>query len=145
MLLTRRFQAIEVNVPNGSTLTTFTFQDQPQLTGKDGNPVIINAIELYTAASLSKSPVTGSNLVTIADVQKSFLTLYQGDLQTIYNLPLINLIRTDTNTAGEPFVWQPFIVNLENVSWNKCQITLPSALATTNVVYAFGIHYSVGY
>ena len=145
MLLTRRFQAIEVNVPSGSTLTVFKFDDQPQLTGKDGKPVIINAIELYSPSSITKSPVTGSDLMTVADIKKSFLTLYQGDLQTIYNLPLVNLMRVDVNDNTQPFIWQPFIVNLENVSWTKCQITLPSAPASTGRVYAFGIHYSVGY
>lgn len=145
MLLTNRFQAVEIPIPSGSTLTQFNFPDLPQLTGQNGYPVIINAIEIYNSDTISASPVSGSTVASKTDIDKSFLTLYQGDLQTILNIPLNILNRVQATNNPHPFVRQPFMLNLENVSWTKSYVSLASAATNTGRVFAFGIHYSVGY
>lgn len=143
---TSRFEAVEIQVPSGSTLTRFFFQDLPNLTGRNGYPVKIQSIVFYNRDIISKSPLTGSNLVTTADMQKSFLTIYQGDLQILYNIPVVSLNNLQTGTSSAPFSsLQPLLCNLENISWTKSFVSLPSSLSTTDVVYAIGVYYDVNY
>ena len=130
----KRFEAVEINVPSGSTLTRFYFPDLPQLRNAK-----IEAVQVYVAGAISATPLTGSTPVTLADAKKSFLTLYQGDLQLIYNIPLVGLI--DINDGSAPFVFQLPSMNDIDISWTKSFVSLPTALATTNVAYSFGVYY----
>ena len=137
MIRIERFEAIEVSVPNGSTLTRFQFPDVPQLRNAK-----ISAIQVYTAGSITATPLTGSNPVTTADLKKSFLTLYQGDQQLIYSLPLISLNNMVTGATPDPYTFELPAINGLTISWTKSYISLPSALATTNVAYSFGVYYN---
>jgi hypothetical protein len=130
----KRFESVEISVPNGSTLTRFYFPDLPQL-----RQAKIEAVQVYVAGAISATPLTGSTPVTLADAKKSFLTLYQGDLQLIYNIPLVGLI--DINDGTSPFVFQLPSMNDIDISWTKSFVSLPTALATTNVAYSFGVYY----
>jgi hypothetical protein len=131
----KRFEAVEINVPNGSTLTRFYFPDLPQL-----RMAKIEAIQVYVAGAISATPLTGSTPVTVADAKKSFLTLYQGDLQLIYNIPILGLNNIQEGTTT-PFVFELPSMNDIDISWTKSFVSLPSALATTNVAYSFGVYY----
>jgi hypothetical protein len=131
----KRFEAVEINVPNGSTLTRFYFPDLPQL-----RLAKIEAIQVYVAGAISATPLTGSTPVTVADAKKSFLTLYQGDLQLIYNIPILGLNNIQEGTTT-PFVFELPSMNDIDISWTKSFVSLPSALATTNVAYSFGVYY----
>jgi len=131
----KRFEAVEINVPNGSTLTRFYFPDLPQLRNAK-----IEAIQVYIAGAISATPLTGSTPVTVADAKKSFLTLYQGDLQLIYNIPILGLNNIQEGTTT-PFVFELPSMNDIDISWTKSFVSLPTALATTNVAYSFGIYY----
>jgi hypothetical protein len=130
----KRFEAVEINVPNGSTLTRFYFPDLPQLRNAK-----IEAIQVYIAGAISATPLTGSTPVTVADAKKSFLTLYQGDLQLIYNIPLVGLNNIQEGTT--PFIFDLPSINDIDISWTKSFVSLPTALATTNVAYSFGVYY----
>ena len=130
----KRFEAVEISVPSGSTLTRFYFPDLPQLRNAK-----IEAVQVYVAGAISATPLTGSTPVTLADAKKSFLTLYQGDLQLIYNIPIVGLI--DINEGTSPYVFQLPSMNDIDISWTKSFISLPTALATTNVAYSFGVYY----
>ena len=134
MLKIKRFEAVEIPVPNGSTLTRFYFPDLPQL--RDAK---IESIQIYAAGTLAASPLTGSALPVLADLKKSFLTLYQGDLQVIYNIPLVAL--NDISDGSTPYVFELPMINDISISWTKSYVSLPTALATTNVAYSFGIYY----
>ena len=130
----KRYEAVEIRVPSGSTLTRFYFPDLPQLRNAK-----IEAVQVYVAGAISATPLTGSTPVTLADAKKSFLTLYQGDLQLIYNIPLVGLI--DINDGTSPYVFQLPSMNDIDISWTKSFVSLPTALATTNVAYSFGVYY----
>lgn len=134
MINIKRFEAVEIPVPNGSTLTRFYFPDLPQL--RDAK---IQAIQIYAAGTLATSPLTGSALPVLADLKKSFLTLYQGDLQVIYNIPMVAL--NNIADSATPYVFELPSVNDISISWTKSYVSLPTALATTNVAYSFGIYY----
>ena len=97
----KRYEAVEINVPSGSTLTRFYFPDLPQLRNAK-----IEAIQTYIAGAISLTPLTGSTPVTAADAKKSFLTLYQGDLQLIYNIPILALNNIQEGAAPTSFVFE---------------------------------------
>jgi hypothetical protein len=136
MIRIERFEAVEISVPSGSTLTRFYFPDLPNLRNAK-----ISAIQIYTAGTITATPLTGSTPVTTADLKKSFLTLYQGDLQLVYNLPMISL-NNIVNSAADPYTFELPAVNGMTVSWVKSFVNLPTALATTNVAYSFGVYYN---
>ena len=130
-----RFEAVEIAVPTSSTLTRFYFPDLPNLR----NARITN-IAIYTAGSITATPLTGSTPVTTADLKKSFLTLYEGDLQLVYNIPILSF-NSIVNSAVDPYQFELPSVNGMTVSWVKSYVSLPTALATTGVAYSFGVYY----
>lgn len=130
------FQSIEVGIPNGSTLTRFFFQDQPQLRN-----AYIKGIQFYTPTVLTATPLTGSTPATLADMKKATITLFSGDLQVVYNMPILNLNAIDDATS--PFLFElPEIQDL-TISWVKSYIQLASAAATTNVAFSMGVYYEL--
>ena len=137
MLLTR-FESVEIPVPNGSGLTRFFFPDLPNLRNAK-----VRSIECYTAGTITATPLTGSTPVTTTDLKKSTLTLYVGDLQLVYNMPILTF-NNFVNSATDPYLNVPININGLTISWTKSYVNLPTALATTNVAYSFGIFYDFG-
>jgi hypothetical protein len=135
MIRIDRFEAVEISVPSGSTLTRFYFPDLPNLRNAK-----ITAIQVYTAGTITATPLTGSTPVTTADLKKSFLTLYEGDLQLIYNTPLLGF-NSIVNSAADPYSFELPAINGITISWVKSYVVLPTALATTGVAYSFGVYY----
>lgn len=135
MVRIERFEAVEIAVPNGSTLTRFYFPDLPNLRNAK-----VTGIQIYTAGTITATPLTGSTPVTTADLKKSSLTLYEGDLQLVYNIPLLNF-NNIVNSATDPYTFELPAVNGMTISWVKSYVNLPTALATTNVAYSFGVYY----
>jgi len=136
MIRIERFEAVEIAVPSGSTLTRFYFNDLPNLRNAK-----ITSIQVYTAGTISATPLTGSTPVTTADMKKSFLTLYAGDLQLVYNVPMISL-NNIVNSATDPYTFELPTINGMTVSWIKSYVSLPTALATTGTAYSFGVYYN---
>jgi hypothetical protein len=130
----KRFQVIEVPVPSGSTLTFFSIPDQPQLRNAK-----IQGIQVYTPTAITKTPLSGATPTTLADLKQSYLTLYQGDLQILYRMPLLSLNNISDLTS--PFVFELPEMNDIDISWTKSSITTSTALATTGVTYSFGVYY----
>jgi hypothetical protein len=122
-------------VPSGSVLTQFNLPDLPNLRNAK-----IDRIVFYTAGTISATPLTGSTPVTTADMKKSFITLYEGDLQLIYRIPILEF-NNIVNSATDPYQNDPLDINGITISWTKSFISLPSALSTTNVAYSIGIFY----
>jgi len=135
MIRIERFEAVEINVPTSSTLTRFYFPDLPNLRNAK-----ITAIQVYTAGTITATPLTGSTPVTTADLKKSFLTLYEGDLQLVYNVPMLNF-NNIVNSAADPYTFELPNVNGITISWVKSYVSLPTALSTTGVAYSFGVYY----
>jgi hypothetical protein len=142
---TQRFEAVEINIPTGTTLRKFNFPDLPNLTGRNGFPVIIDSIEFFSNDATPVSPITGSDVVSNVDLQNSFLTIYQGDLQVLYNYPCAALVRVGDVGSGfnGAVIKLPLLRDLINVSWTKCFISTPSGAPTGNTVYSIGVHYAV--
>lgn len=133
-----RFEAVEIPVASGSGLTRFFFPDLPNLRNAR-----IRKIIAYTPGTISATPLTGSTPATVADMRKTTLTLYVGDLQLVYNLPLVTLNNV-VNSASDPYLNVPIDINGLTISWTKSYINLSSAAATTGVAYSFGVFYDFG-
>jgi hypothetical protein len=137
-----RFQAVEIPVAQNSTLVQYNFPDQQNLRNAE-----ITAIEIYTSETLAKSPVTGSNLISVADLQKTSLLLYQGDVQLTYYLPVLALNRYQGGSAfTAPFVRALFELDNVVISWTKSLVQLasaPASVAGAPAVFAFGIYYEL--
>ena len=136
MLRIERFEAVEINVPTSSTLTRFYFPDLPNLRNAK-----ITAIQVYTPGTITATPLTGSTPVTLADLKKSFLTLYEGDLQLIYNVQMLNFNNMVTGATPDVYTFELPAINGITISWVKSYVVLPTALATTGVAYSFGVYY----
>jgi len=136
MIRIDRFEAVEIPVPSSSTLTRFYFPDLPNLRNAK-----VNNIQIYTAGSITATPLTGSTPVTTADMKKSFITLYSGDLQLVYNMPML-AFNNMVNSATDPYVFNNPVINGITISWVKSYVVLPTALATTGTAYSFGVYYN---
>lgn len=137
MTILNRFEAVEIPIPTGSTNSRFYFPDLPQLRN-----AFIQNLQVYTTGTLSVTPNTGSTPVAYADMVKSFITLYSGDLQLIYNAPLL-AFNNIVNASNNAYSFE--LPNIQNmiISWTKSYVSLPTAPGTTGVAYAFGVYYSL--
>lgn len=133
-----RYEAVEIPVASGSGLTRFYFPDLPNLRNAR-----IRMIDCYTPGTITATPLTGSTPVTIADLKKTTITLYVGDLQLVYNMPLLTF-NNFVNSATDPYINEAINVNGLTISWTKSYVNVPSALATTGVAYSFGVFYDFG-
>jgi len=143
---TQRYEAVEIAIPSGSTSSQFNFPDLPNLTGRDGNPVIIDSIVVYDAGSLNNvSPLTGQTPLSATELAGAFLTIYQGDLQILFNFPLaqLNFMGDPATTFNGQVIAQPLTRDLINISWTKSFVRFPAAAPTANRKICFGIHYTV--
>ncbi len=142
----QRIQMIEIDVPAGNTQTKFIFPDQPQLTGLQGLPVVIDSITSYSSESLPKSPLTFQDVIGADEISLAFLTIYQGDLAIVNACPLVDLMevsRVGSATYGNVgTIKANNFRNLINVSWTKSFVQLANApTGPTKIV--FKVCYSV--
>lgn len=146
-MIVNRFQLVEIVIPANSPLKQFNFPDQPQLTGVDGYPVTVNKIEFYKSNDINTSPLSGASVLNMDTAFNKFaLTLYQGDLASIYNAPLniFSRVQADGNGSYQQ-VFDKYETKLQNVSWTKSYVSTSedfSAVGTPTSLL-FGIYYTV--
>lgn len=136
MVNLKLYQCVEVPIPNGSTLTRFFFQDQPQLRN-----AFIQGIQFYTPTVLTATPLTGSTPITLADMKKASLVLYSGDLQVVLNIPILAL--NNINDLTSPFVFDMPTIDNITISWVKSYVQFSTAVTTTNVAVSMGVYYTL--
>lgn len=129
------FQAIEIPIASGTTLTRFFFQDQPQLRN-----AYIKGIQFYTPTVLTATPLTGSTPTSLADMKKASLTLYSGDLQVVFNMPILNL--NEINDLTSPFVFQLPELQDITISWVKSYVQFSTA-PTGATALSLGAYYTL--
>lgn len=148
MFRVQRYQMIEVPI-NSTTASQFSIPDQPQLTGHDGTPVVIDSIVSYSAFNFDYSPVSGLQTIGVSNLNKFSISIFQGDLQIINSLPLqeINYVNAPANNFSGGVIQQPLLRNLINVSWTKSflKYTDPGNAnpLTSGTVICLGVYYSV--
>lgn len=139
---------IEIKMPaNALANKNFSFETQSQVQTIIGDQrVIIEAIETYSIASLTNSPLTSSNPVAAAaDITKAVLTLRYGSFEGTSQLPLASLCRITPNTGASysPAVWQlPLFRDMTKIDWTKSYVTLvANATTVTAFSFVFGVYY----
>lgn len=129
------FQAIEIPIASGTTLTRFFFQDQPQLRN-----AYIKGIQFYTPTVLTATPLTGSTPTSLADMKKASLTLYSGDLQVVFSMPILNL--NGINDLTSPFVFELPEIQDITISWVKSYVQFSTA-PTGATALSLGAYYTL--
>lgn len=134
-------QIIEVPVTTVmSQIGKFVFPTQDFLRQK-----YIVGIEVFTVEDMPLSPLSGFAVITTANLQNSFLSLYEqnpeltdaqglgstGQGLSIENYPLICLHRVQ-NSATSPFVRALPIFTPRIVQWEKSYIQLANGALLTN-------------
>ena len=137
MATIKRYESIEIIIPDGATNTRFYFPDLPNLRN-----ALIDKFVLYPQIAINPSVLTGGIPATPSNILQSSLTLYNGDQQFIYNNPLSSLLNIVVNITGESQYYNiPLEFNGQIVSWTKSYITSPYPQDTTNVIFSFGVFY----
>lgn len=148
-ILADAYQAVQITIPGvastGQTGTTFQFPDLPYLRPRQA---YIQAIEVYTLASVSLSPVSGTALASLGIMQKTALTLYGGidgvkqGNQIVQQIPVLRLNNLQ-NATPDPFAVNIMKFNNLEVDWTKSFITIGSAPAnTSDVAVVFGVYFN---
>jgi hypothetical protein len=135
-------QLVELVNPANSTATKLQFFDLPYLRFKQ-----ITGIEVLNVNDASKSP-TNKDVVTNAQMIKSYLTLYLNDPSNpnnvgewIQQVPL-SLMHRVQNASTDPFVRQGYNLVGQTVYWEKCFLNFASSLGnTSDVSFLFNVYF----
>jgi hypothetical protein len=138
-------QLIEVvnpGVAGGSNVTKIQFPDQPYLRNKK-----IMGIEILNVNDMALSP-TNKVPISTEIMQKAYLTLYLNDVSNpgsvgewIQSVPFTVLHRIQ-NSASDPFVRDMFNLQNQVIYWEKCYISVPTALGnTTDISFLLQIYF----
>jgi len=138
---------VEVLIPaNGQPNKNYQFQFQYQLQTIMGDQrVIVEAMETYSDAALTKSPITtNSPVATAADIANATLTLQFGTFQGISQFPLasLNRILPDQSNYSPGVVDLTMFREMYRIDWTKSFITLVDTAPTaTPFSYVFNMYY----
>jgi len=138
-----RFEYVEIPIPSGSTLRQFPFPDLPNLrNAKILSMELFYNIDPNTNATYAPS---GSQTMGLSIMVNCYLTMYEGDLQIVKDMPVVKLQHFTYNNVDDSI----FSISTEKqvafngpiISWNKSFVRFSRALSETDVVVAFGITY----
>ena len=142
MATIKRYESIEISIPNGSQNTRFYFPDLPNLRN-----ALIDRLVLYNSQVINPSVLTGGTPATSTDIIDTSITLYAGDQQLIYNCPLTsflfgissNYLTLSIDGVGGYNI--PLDFNGQIISWTKSYISSPYTQNDSPAVYSFGCFY----
>lgn len=136
-----RYEAIELLIPALATGTRFNFLDKPQLRSDVTKDIIVQGIKTF---SNPEKPIdfNGNAVATIAQLANAELTLYVDGEESIFRIPLTELM--NSQNFGATFFSQEFPDEFDNlmIDWTKSYVTADVAFANaTAFVFLFGISY----
>jgi len=138
-MIIKKYQLVEFVIPQAYTQYKYTFQDQPFLRG-----VQVLGLEIFSISDMALSPAQNP-LLTIANLQNAYLTLYTNDpdgqklspqgtvlntdkSELIQNVPALRLRNMETGSAAQPFNRRPFEMAGQTIAWDKSFITFSAAI-----------------
>ena len=139
----KRFEDVELIIPANNTAQKINFPDIPQLRSDVEKDVIVRAIRVYTAEAIPNS-FNNNPLLTTALMGKVFLTLYVSGEESIFRIPLLDMVVQNGNNGATQLFWVDDEKQFENiqVDWTKSYISFSSALGNGAIIVAmFGITY----
>ena len=136
----QNYEFLEIVIPASSSGTRFYAPDQPQLRFTS----LLNLV-CYTTDTISNSILSGNPLLSIANLQKTFLVLYYNDKESVNRIPVLELNRVVSNaaTAAYSFDITPFAG--QQIIWAKSYIQTPTAygsISASNFSVCFGVYYA---
>ena len=130
-----KFEFVEIYVPSGSTATRWAFPDLPKL-----RYTALLAMEYYSVSAIPNAP-SGRALISVANAQKAYLTLYADERQDIYRVPLYSMNRIQAST--DPFVRALPLFKGQKITWDKSYVEFTTLTAPgADQSIAFGVHYA---
>jgi hypothetical protein len=128
-------QLIEVPVPtNGKG--SIPFPDIQQLRSLTTQRIIIKAMRLITADTLTNGPLTGAVAAPVAELQKISLIIYCEGWQKAQYLPILTLNDMTLPGGAIPHRYhQTRFNNWENVDWSKTLIQFSNGTVSANTPY----------
>jgi hypothetical protein len=139
-----RYESIELAIPANAGQSRFNFLDIPQLRSDVTKDIVVQAIKTFSAA---EKPIdfNGNAVATVAQLQNAELTLYVDGEESIFRIPLTELVNGQnfTNTFFSQQIPDEF--NNLIIDWTKSYITADVPFNTdapnTAFVFLFGIAY----
>jgi hypothetical protein len=130
-----KFEFIEIYVPSGSTSTRWAFPDLPKL-----RYTALLAMEYYSVTAIPNAP-SGRALISVANAQKAYLTLYADERQDIYRVPLYSMNRIQAST--DPFVRALPLFKGQKITWDKSYVEFTTLTAPgADQSICFGVYYA---
>jgi hypothetical protein len=139
-----RYEAIELLIPANAGATRFNFLDIPQLRSDVTKDIIVVGIKTF-AATEKAIDFNGNAVATEAQLQNAELTLYVDGEESIFRVPLTELV--NSQNFANTFFSQQIPDEFDNlmIDWTKSYITADvpfnSAGANTAFAFLFGISY----
>lgn len=137
---------IEIPVP-AQAVTSVAIPTQNWLRSTNGKIVIIKSLELVTAKTLAKAPVSGATNATLAELLKASLTLYSDGWERLQYVPLLRLNSLhDSDSAVAttiPFTQEVQKTDFRSVEWEKSKINFNGASSGSAYSILIGIQYLV--
>jgi hypothetical protein len=151
MFKSKYSQLIELIIPATivSNNQNIFFQNQPQLQSiSDDRKIFVQAIETYSSAHLSGSPLTSGNAVaTPADIINGVLTINVFGTELLNMIPLADMVSLVSDT-GATFTVRSDLKNpymfrdLYQIDWTKTYVKIINAPAgVLPRSYLFKVHY----
>ena len=136
----QNYEFLEIVIPASSTGTRFYAPDQPQLRFTS----LLNLV-CYTTDTISNSVLSGNPLLSIANLQKTFLVLYYNDKESVNRIPVLELNRVVSNAATAAFSFDITPFAGQQIIWAKSYIQTPvaySSISASNFSVCFGVYYA---
>lgn len=137
----QNYEFIEVVVPQSSTATRFNFPEQPQL-----RFVSLLNLVCYTPNVVSSSILSGNSLLSVANLQKTYLVLYYNDKESVNRIPILELNRIASNSSSaDPYAFAITPFAGQQIIWSKSYIQTPTAyssISSANFSVCLGVYYA---
>ena len=136
----QNYEFLEIVIPASSSGTRFYAPDQPQLRFTS----LLNLV-CYTTDTISNSILSGNPLLSIANLQKTFLVLYYNDKESVNRIPVLELNRVVSNAATAAFSFDITPFAGQQIIWAKSYIHTPTAygsISASNFSVCFGVYYA---
>jgi hypothetical protein len=142
-LATDRYELLEIQIAANSTSTRFNIPDQPQLRSDQDADIAVQAIEAFEILDVPLSP-NAVALVSLANLQATYLTLYNDGEESLYRIPLIQLHRIRSSATASFYSNTLQKLRNKQIDWTKSYFFTPSPYGSgTFATFSFllGVHY----
>ena len=137
----QNYDLVELVVAQSSTATKFFFPDQPNL-----RFVSLLNLVCYTPNVVTTSVLSGNALLSVANLQKTYLTLYYNDKEAVSKIPILELNRIASNSSSaDPYAFAITPFAGQQIIWSKSYIQTPSAysgISSASFSVLLGVYYA---